>query len=139
MVAVLAHQAQAVETGHDQVLENDGRFQLRGDLDRLRRVLTVVKIQVFGDQGDGPELRPQRGMVLSVFFNLDPSEFATPAARATELNSVVTAAARKVEDEETRATASQALHAGGHYLVVLDYDEADFVCDYIRGNGCDAQ
>ena len=37
--------------------------------------------------------------------------------------------------EETRATASQALHAGGHYLVVLDYDEADFVCDYIRGNG----
>ena len=46
------------------------------------------------------ELRPQRGMVLSVFFNLDPSEFATPAARATELNSVVNAAARKVEDAE---------------------------------------
>jgi peptide chain release factor subunit 1 len=44
------------------------------------------------------ELRPQRGMVLSVFFNLDPSEFATPAARATELNSVVNAAARKVEE-----------------------------------------
>ena len=34
------------------------------------------------------ELRPQRGLVLSVFFNLDPSEFATPAARATEVNSV---------------------------------------------------
>jgi peptide chain release factor subunit 1 len=46
------------------------------------------------------ELRPQRGMVLSVFFNLDPSEFATPAARATELNSVVTAAARKVEEAD---------------------------------------
>jgi peptide chain release factor subunit 1 len=45
-------------------------------------------------------LRPQRGMVLSVFFNLDPSEFATPAARATEVNSVVTAAARKVEDAD---------------------------------------
>ena len=44
------------------------------------------------------ELRPERGMVLSVFFNLDPSEFATPAARATEVNSVVTAAARKVEE-----------------------------------------
>src|SRR5215218_3804214 len=43
------------------------------------------------------ELRPERGLVLSVFFNLDPSEFATPAARATELNSVVTAAARRVE------------------------------------------
>ncbi len=34
--------------------------------------------------------------------------------------------------EETRATASQALHAGGHYLVVLNRDEADEVCRYIR-------
>ena len=46
------------------------------------------------------ELRPRHGLVLSVFFNLDPSEFATPAARATEANSVVTAAARKVEEAE---------------------------------------
>src|SRR5215204_5406549 len=44
------------------------------------------------------ELRPERGLVLSVFFNLDPSEFATPAARATEVNSVVTAAAHKVDE-----------------------------------------
>ena len=35
--------------------------------------------------------------------------------------------------EETRATASQALHAGnGHYLVVLNRDEATLVCRYIR-------
>jgi peptide chain release factor subunit 1 len=46
------------------------------------------------------ELRPERGLVLSVFFNLDPSEFATPAARSTEVNSVVTAAARKVDEAE---------------------------------------
>jgi peptide chain release factor subunit 1 len=46
------------------------------------------------------ELRPERGRVLSVFFNLDPSEFGTPAARATEVNSVVTAAAHKVEQAE---------------------------------------
>src|SRR5215212_8901538 len=46
------------------------------------------------------ELRPERGLVLSVFFNLDPSEFATPGARATEVNSVVTAAAHKVEELE---------------------------------------
>jgi peptide chain release factor subunit 1 len=46
------------------------------------------------------ELRPERGLVLSVFFNLDPSEFATPAARATEVNSVVTAAAHKVDEAE---------------------------------------
>src|ERR671916_3281419 len=46
------------------------------------------------------ELRPERGMVLSIFFNLDPSEFATPAARSTEVNSVVTAAARKIDEAE---------------------------------------
>lgn len=43
------------------------------------------------------EVRPDHGLVLSVFFNLDPSEFGTPAARATELNSVVTAAAHEVD------------------------------------------
>jgi 4-hydroxy-3-methylbut-2-enyl diphosphate reductase len=38
--------------------------------------------------------------------------------------------------EETRATASQTLHAGGGaYLVVLDRDEAGIVCDYIRHGG----
>ena len=38
--------------------------------------------------------------------------------------------------EETRATASQALHAGGGaYLVVLDHAEATIVCDYIRHGG----
>jgi 4-hydroxy-3-methylbut-2-enyl diphosphate reductase len=38
--------------------------------------------------------------------------------------------------EETRATASQTLHAsGGAYLVVLDRDEAQTVCDYIRFGG----
>jgi len=38
--------------------------------------------------------------------------------------------------EETRATVSQALHAGdGHYIVVLDRDQATLVCDYIRSGG----
>jgi 4-hydroxy-3-methylbut-2-enyl diphosphate reductase len=40
----------------------------------------------------------------------------------------------KYRHEETRATASQALLGGrGHYLVVLNENEATFVCDYIRG------
>jgi 4-hydroxy-3-methylbut-2-en-1-yl diphosphate reductase len=40
--------------------------------------------------------------------------------------------------EETRATASQASHAGeGHYLVVLNRDEAGVACSYIRGEGVD--
>ena len=38
--------------------------------------------------------------------------------------------------EETQATASQAVNAtGGHYLVVLDREEAQIACDYIRGQG----
>jgi 4-hydroxy-3-methylbut-2-enyl diphosphate reductase len=38
--------------------------------------------------------------------------------------------------EETRATASQALHAGaGRYLIVLDREEAMTVCDYVRSSG----
>ena len=46
----------------------------------------------------------------------------------------------KVKHEETRATASQALrYDGGHYLIVLDGNEAQIVCDYIRtGVGADA-
>ena len=46
----------------------------------------------------------------------------------------------KMKHEETRATASQALkYPGGHYLVVLDRDEARIVCDYIRtGEGAAA-
>ena len=42
----------------------------------------------------------------------------------------------KVKHEETRATASQALkYPDGRYLVVLDHDEAQTVCDYIRNGG----
>jgi 4-hydroxy-3-methylbut-2-en-1-yl diphosphate reductase len=42
----------------------------------------------------------------------------------------------KIKHEETRATASQALKfEGGHYLVVLDREEAVIVCDYIRHGG----
>jgi 4-hydroxy-3-methylbut-2-enyl diphosphate reductase len=42
----------------------------------------------------------------------------------------------KVKHEETRATASQALKCPqGRYIVVLDRDEAAFVCGYIRNGG----
>ena len=36
--------------------------------------------------------------------------------------------------EETRATASQAVACGGHYLVVLDKKEAAAACEYITGS-----
>jgi 4-hydroxy-3-methylbut-2-enyl diphosphate reductase len=41
----------------------------------------------------------------------------------------------KVWHEETQATASQALEFGGRYLVLLDRQEAEIVCDHIRKGG----
>jgi peptide chain release factor subunit 1 len=52
------------------------------------------------------DVQPDRGRVLSVFMNLDPSELPTPAARSSAVTSVLTEAARRVEE------------AGG-----LDHDE----------------
>jgi peptide chain release factor subunit 1 len=46
------------------------------------------------------DVRPERGRVLSVFLNLDPTEFATPAARATAVSSVLNEAARRVEEAD---------------------------------------
>jgi 4-hydroxy-3-methylbut-2-enyl diphosphate reductase len=38
--------------------------------------------------------------------------------------------------EETKATSSRALAGGaGHYLVVFDLDETDYVCNYVRRGG----
>ena len=45
-------------------------------------------------------MQPQRGRVLSVFLDLDPRTFATPAARSTAVTSVMTEAARRVEEAE---------------------------------------
>jgi 4-hydroxy-3-methylbut-2-enyl diphosphate reductase len=41
----------------------------------------------------------------------------------------------KAWHEETQATASQAVEHGGRYLVVFNRQEAQIVCDYIRGGG----
>jgi peptide chain release factor subunit 1 len=46
------------------------------------------------------DVKPERGRVLSVFLNLDPTEFATPAARSTAITSVLTEASRRVESLE---------------------------------------
>ena len=55
------------------------------------------------------DVHPDRGRVLSVFMNLDPSELPTPAARSSAVTSVLTEASRRVEEagelehEERRA------------------------------------
>ena len=45
-------------------------------------------------------LKPQGGRVLSVFLNLDPTEFAEPPARASEIRSVLDEAKRQVRAAE---------------------------------------
>jgi len=46
----------------------------------------------------------------------------------------------KAKHEETKATSSRATaNQGGHYLVVLNLEETDYVCDYIRHGGNKAE
>src|SRR3954449_4798006 len=45
-------------------------------------------------------VHPDQGRVLSVFLNLDPTQFATAAARPSAIDSVITAAAHKVEESD---------------------------------------
>jgi peptide chain release factor subunit 1 len=44
------------------------------------------------------EVRPQHARVLSVFVNLDPSQFGTPPARASQIASLLNDARRRVDD-----------------------------------------
>jgi peptide subunit release factor 1 (eRF1) len=45
------------------------------------------------------ELRPDEGKVISIYLNLDPTEFASGPARATAINSVLDEAARAAKEE----------------------------------------
>jgi peptide chain release factor subunit 1 len=44
------------------------------------------------------EVRPEQGRVLSVYMDLDPSEFGTPPARASQITSLVTDARHSVDE-----------------------------------------
>src|SRR4051812_31592360 len=46
------------------------------------------------------ELRPQDGKVVSIYLNLDPTEFASGAARSTAINSVLDEASRAAREED---------------------------------------
>ena len=46
------------------------------------------------------DLRPDGARVLSLFLNLDPSEFATPPARATEARSLIDQAERQAREAD---------------------------------------
>ena len=53
-------------------------------------------------------IRAGDAKVLSLFVNLDPREFATPAARRTEVRSLLDRAARRARDEDALGHAAQA-------------------------------
>jgi len=44
------------------------------------------------------ELRPERGKVVSLYMSLDPTEFATPQARTTQVHSLLDDGARRVKE-----------------------------------------
>jgi peptide chain release factor subunit 1 len=48
------------------------------------------------------DLRPEHGQVLSVYLNLDPSEFPTPAARASAISSLIHDAQRTIAELSER-------------------------------------
>jgi peptide chain release factor subunit 1 len=52
--------------------------------------------------------RPEDAKVLSLFFNLDPREFATAPARGTEVRSMIDRAARLVREDESLSHAERA-------------------------------
>ncbi|HEU4977380.1 MAG TPA: Vms1/Ankzf1 family peptidyl-tRNA hydrolase, partial [Solirubrobacteraceae bacterium] len=65
--------------------------------------------------------RPEHGKVLSVFLNLDPTEFATPPARDSEVSSLLDRAGRLVREEpgldhEERTALEQDLGRVGDFL-----------------------
>ena len=53
------------------------------------------------------ELRLDRPVVLSLYLDLDPSEFATPPARATAVRSLLDEADRRVRDRNNLSHADR--------------------------------
>ena len=58
------------------------------------------------------ELRADRPVVLSLYLDLDPSEFATPPARRSGVRSLVDEAGRKIDAQDRSPEDRKALRAG---------------------------
>src|SRR3954452_15046058 len=76
------------------------------------------------------ELRPDdAGCLLSLFLNLDPSEFATPPARETEIRSLIDDAERSLRDaadhsRESRESVKHDIARASEYLLGADFSGA---------------
>src|SRR4051794_36360696 len=67
------------------------------------------------------ELRLQRPVVLSLYLNLDPSQFATPPARKTAIRSLMDEAERRLRDHDglshgDRVALQASLERAGNFL-----------------------
>ena len=118
--------------------------------------LRAQGIRFLSDEGESPEALTPEDVVILPAFGVTIEQLGDLERRGctlvdTTCGSVLNVwknVKRYAEDgftsiihgkywhEETQATASQALHAGcGQYLVVLNRDQADAVCSYIRAGG----
>src|SRR4051795_12003767 len=73
-------------------------------------------------------LRPQGGRVLSLYLDLEPTEFATAPARETELTSALDAAARMADESDLE-----------HDALVAVREDIERVRDALSGDELDAK
>src|SRR3954452_22040245 len=73
-------------------------------------------------------LRPQGARVLSLYLDLEPTEFATPPARESELTSALDAAARMADESELE-----------HDERVAVREDIERVREALSGDGLDAK
>lgn len=72
------------------------------------------------------ETRAQQGRILSFYLNLDPSEFATPAARRTEIQSLLDEAERRVRHADDDLPREAKLAMREDVDRVRSYFDSDF-------------
>ena len=76
------------------------------------------------------ELRPEKGKVVSFYVNLDPSEFATPKARSSEIRSLVDEGEKRVKamddglSHEDKVALRADIEEVGRYLDGVDFSAA---------------
>jgi len=79
------------------------------------------------------EVQPAQGMVISLFLNLDPAQFATAPARATAVTSLITEASHRAEEIEGLGNAEKAALRGD-----VDRARAALEAALAAGNGARA-
>jgi peptide chain release factor subunit 1 len=79
------------------------------------------------------ETRTPHGRVLSIYLNLDPSEFATPAARRTEIQSLLDEAERQVRDIDDNIPRDARLALRDDVARVRDFFDNSFSAEGAHG------